>query len=84
MFTKPLKQLPARDGDAVLGVVAPDSLELEFAYLASAQQINEFIADRSPVSTVYFGAFPSADNDGADAVTLVLPDSDGIVRNHPY
>jgi hypothetical protein len=33
---------------------------------------------------VLLGAYPSADDDGTDAVTLVVPDADGQVRAHPH
>jgi hypothetical protein len=33
---------------------------------------------------LYFGPFPARDNDGQSAITLVLPDKDGVVRQHPH
>jgi hypothetical protein len=31
-----------------------------------------------------FGAFPGRDDDGERALTLPLPDADGVVRPHPH
>jgi hypothetical protein len=29
-------------------------------------------------------AYPGRDNDGESAITLDLPDADGVVRRHPH
>jgi hypothetical protein len=33
---------------------------------------------------VFYGATPDRENDGTHAVTVTLPDADGIVRPHPH
>jgi len=33
---------------------------------------------------IFYGPFPSPDDDGVNAITIVLPDVDGFVRPHPY
>ena len=32
---------------------------------------------------IYFGTFPGWDNDDVNAITIIPPDTDGVVRSHP-
>jgi hypothetical protein len=76
--------LIATHGDAVVGVLHDSQLEISVAFVAGANELGEFAENLPPKSVVFVGAFPAADDDGHDAVTLSLPDRDGVVRRHPH
>lgn len=76
--------LAARDGAAVLGTLAHDAMEVLVEYIAGPQELDEYTAGLSQGTSVVFGAVPGRDNDGLHAVTLDLPDLDGVVRPHPH
>jgi hypothetical protein len=71
--------------EAVVGVRTTDELTLDVGFWTGLKELTEFLGPRySDSSEVLLGAYPSADGDGIDAVTLVLPDLDGQVRGHPH
>lgn len=71
-------------GDAVVGLLGADGMTLEIESIAGPTDLAEFTATLGLDSTVFVGAFPARDNDGSAAVTVVLPDADGVVRAHPH
>jgi len=73
-----------RTRDVVVGLLSEDQLELHVDFVTSAGELDELTNRLDPKTQVFYGAFPSRDNDGIDAVTVVLPDVDGIVRAHPH
>lgn len=79
-----IEAIANRDREAVIGVLQADGFRIECDFVSSGDEIEEFIADHPNVPAIYFGAFPAADNDGVQAVTMTLPDRDGVVRHHPY
>jgi hypothetical protein len=70
--------------DCVVGFLGKDSLSFEVDFVTGLNQLSEFVAENDVQSPFFYGAFPSSDNDGERAVTVVLPDKDGVVRSHPY
>lgn len=78
--------LIAETGDSVVGRLSADGLELAAQSVASAGEIGEFAEDLEPGTyvDVFIGAFPARDNDGLAAVTVTLPDRDGVLRPHPH
>jgi len=73
-----------RDGDAIVGKLAADGISVEVDYVASEADLNEFAETLRSGQEVLVGAFPARDNDGQLAITVDLPDRDGIVRPHPH
>ena len=71
-------------GDAVVGRISSDGLEVVVECIAGANELGEFANGLAPGSQVFVGAFPAADSDDQDAVTLTLPDRDGVTRGHPH
>ncbi len=71
-------------GEAVLAQPGPDGLELEVEFVTSLGEYDEFAEVLGSHSTVFVGAFPARDDDGVNAITLTLPDKDGVVRAHPH
>jgi hypothetical protein len=72
------------DRDAVVGRLDPDGTTLKVDYVASQSELEEFTLALAAGSNVYFGSVPARDNDGKRAITIDLPDLDGIVRRHPH
>ena len=78
-----LLAIAERDGEAVIGAARDDEMEIEVDFPSNRKEVDEFVADH-PNATLIYGAFPGRDDDGHHAVTLTLPDSDGVVRSHPH
>jgi hypothetical protein len=76
--------LIAVHGDAVVGVPKDGQLEFSVDFVAGANELDGFAENLPRHSSVFVGAFPAADDDGHDAVTLTLPDRDGTMRRHPH
>lgn len=70
-------------GEAVVGVPAPDGLCAEVEFVCGLSDLTGFIGSRQPVR-MFVGVYPDRDNDGVDAITVDLPDRDGVVRRHPH
>ncbi len=79
----PARELLAATEDALVGILAPDGFHIEMT-LPDEADVRELFAEISPDARVFVGVYPGGDNDGFDAVTLVVPDLDGVVRPHPY
>ena len=71
-------------GDVVLGTLGADGLEIFVHLVAGTNELGEFTEEVAHGAEVFIGAFPAADNDDHDAVTLTLPDRDGVTRSHPH
>ena len=72
-----------RDGDCVVATIKVEPL-LAATILTGPNELNEFAATLSVLDTIIYCAFPAADNDGVHAVTVTVPDEDGVVRSHPH
>ncbi|MFL5954666.1 MAG: hypothetical protein ACJ76I_11220 [Gaiellaceae bacterium] len=72
-----------RDGEAVIGAVRAAEIEAEVDFPNSATEADEF-ARCHRRATIVVGAFPAADDDQMNAVTVALPDADSIVHPHPH
>ena len=67
----------------MVGVAEPGNIRVDMQSLCG-NEIAEFGEETAPGSTVLFGAFPARDDDVVSAVTFVVPDLDGVIRDHPY
>jgi hypothetical protein len=75
--------LAAEHGDAVVGWLSDDELEIMVDIIAGPNELSE-VGPGLAGGQVFYGAFPGRDNDGLGAITVTLPDADGIVREHPH
>lgn len=75
--------LVVQHGDAVVGSLSEDELEIVVEIVAGPNELSE-VSPELAGREVFFGATPGRDNDGLRAITLTLPDSDGVVREHPH
>jgi hypothetical protein len=76
--------IAAAEGDAVVGRLGSEGIEIIVDFVAGANALGEFTESIPAGERVFVGAFPDRDDDGRDAVTLTLPDSDGVTRAHPH
>lgn len=76
--------LVALHGDAVVGVLSQDGLEVLVDFIAGPNELSQFCSEVPAGQPLFFGPFPGRDSDGRGAVTLTLADADGIVREHPH
>jgi hypothetical protein len=73
-----------RAGECVIGALGPDLVSIEVDFITSLKEWQEFISEFGTPRKLFFGEFPGRDNDGTDAITMMLPDADGIFRQHPH
>lgn len=71
-----------RTGDAVVARLSSD-IRLDAVVIAGPEDFDSEIGSNW-APRVLIGPFPSTETDGLHAITLVLPDSDGVVRPHPH
>ncbi len=75
----------ARDGDALLGRRGPDAPVLDMEVVSGPVELAELLDELGGTGVeLFYGPFPARDNDGDDAITVDLPDRDGVVRAHPH
>jgi hypothetical protein len=79
-----LRGLPGETGEIVVGRLAADELHIEVDLPDGPESLDDLIALLGSHSSLYYGRYPGRDNDGIHAVTLTLPDHDGILRAHPH
>jgi hypothetical protein len=82
-FIDDVLDIVVADGEAVVGFLAGDGLELDVDFVAGLGDLTEMLGARGSGTVAFVGAFPARD-DGVDAVTFDLPDADGVVRRHPH
>jgi hypothetical protein len=72
------------DRDSVVATPRSEGLEMDVEFIAGEDELQEFTARLPSGASVVYGRFPAADDDGVSAVTVDLPDRDGVVRPHPH
>lgn len=72
------------DIDIVFGILADDQVSIQVEFISGTSELTEATCDLDSSARVFFGFFPARDNDAIDAVTLQLPDRDGMIRPHPH
>jgi hypothetical protein len=72
-----------RTGEAVFGLLDTDGIQIKDSLVCSSEDLAESMEDAECATEFFYGEFPYPDDDGLNAVTLRLPDSDGVVRMHP-
>lgn len=79
-----LRCLPGETGEIVVGQLADDEVRIDVDFPSGAKDLDEFTATLGHSSWIFYGQYPGRDNDGVHAVTVSLPDRDGILRAHPH
>jgi hypothetical protein len=68
----------------VVGMLSTDRMAIDVEFVAGLGDLSEFLGATLDGVEMFVGAFPARDDDGKDAVTIDLPDPDGVVRRHPH
>ena len=88
LYTSEIKsnvgKIIAETGEAIIGVLGEDGLHIDVEVITGSDEITEFASAVTSSSRVFYGVFPARDNDGVRAVTVTIPDRDGVVRPHPH
>ena len=71
-------------GDVMVGYLTTDSVSLAMESAGSTGDLDDFLRSAGSESQIFAGPFPAAKNDGIHAVTIIVPDADGVVRDHPH
>jgi hypothetical protein len=79
-----LLRIAERDHGSVLGLFTPDGTPMAVAFPTEKADLAHFVASHGDHPTVFYGPFPSADNEPPDSVTLDLPDADEVTRSNPH
>jgi hypothetical protein len=77
-------RIARRDRQAVVAKRSGDDIALKVDFIANESELDDFKRDMGRGERILYGAYPAKDNDGALAITIDLPDRDGIVRLHPH
>ncbi|MFJ7949850.1 hypothetical protein ACIQ6K_40760 [Streptomyces sp. NPDC096354] len=81
---KSIIKIAAEEYDCVVGMRGVDQFSIEVDFIGGPAELDEYEQAVGNLSQVYYGSFPGRDNDDLNAVTLIVPDADGIRRAHPY
>lgn len=71
-------------GEILVGTLEPDGYRIEMIILNGLEELSEHTPRLAAASMIFYGVFPTPDNDGVHAVTLDIADQDGIVTSHPH
>ncbi len=72
------------ENEVMVGALASDMLKIDAMLVSDVTELDEFLRDHAASPRFFCGLFPARDNDGNAAITVVMPDADGVVRRHPH
>lgn len=70
--------------ECVIGALQENGFSVAVDFVTHVREVQEFLAEHSTAPLFFAGDFPAADNDGVAAITLIIPDKDGVTRRHPH
>lgn len=79
-----VQNMIAQTGEAIVGVLNGDGVHVDIEIITGNDELKAFASGVAPGSRMFYGVFPARDNDGIRAVTVTLPDKNGIVRHFPH
>ena len=72
-------------GDCLVAVRSrAGSLALNPEFLTHTHEIAELDSELEIGTEVFFGPYPEKEDDKKRAITITMPDSDGVTRGHPH
>lgn len=78
------QRILGRIGEVCLGLKDADDLAIEMEFVAGPTELADFEALLGLESRVFVGEYPPRVDDGVTGVTFVVPDTDGVIRDHPH
>jgi hypothetical protein len=79
-----LLELLQSQKEVIAGILRSGGHQFDVDYLTGKEEITAYLDDAPANATLMYGAFPGRDNDGHQAITITVPDLDGVTRNHPH
>jgi hypothetical protein len=79
-----MNELLVRYGEVLVGVISKNEIEIAVEVITGQGELLELTSAFNLGARVFYGVFPARDNDGVNAISVVLPDRDGVVRPHPH
>jgi len=79
-----MNELLVRYGEVLVGVISTNEIEIAVEVIAGRGELLELTSTFDLGARVFYGVFPARDNDGVNAISVALPDRDGVVRPHPH
>jgi hypothetical protein len=79
-----LRDTVSDTGEILIGVPRSNNPAIDVEIISGPNELTEFLSTLSLGAPIFYGVFPARDNDGVNAVTVILPDIDGVVRPHPH
>lgn len=79
-----IQEIVDNERECVIGFLEKNEISIEVDFVSAIWEVSDFVSSHGDPNHFFFGAFPGRDNDGDCAVTVTLPDEDGVVRKHPY
>jgi hypothetical protein len=71
-------------GEVQFAHIPIDGIHLDMDIISGPNELAGYTETLGSASVFYTGAFPDGEDDGVNAITVVLPDKDGVVRRHAY
>lgn len=71
-------------GECIAGVIRTNSIEVLVEIISGPTELIEFFRSLPTGAHLLHGEFPERANDGVRAVTIALPDADGVLRPNPH
>jgi len=78
------EELISKTGEIVIGILRQDGIQLDVEIVSDKSELAEITSTLGAGDKLFYGVFPGRDDDGLRAVTVMLPDQDGLIRSHPY
>lgn len=69
--------------DDLLAFARGEESALEVEYVSSADELSDWLQSESSIE-LWLCRYPDWPSDGPEALTAVVPDGDGLVRDYPY
>jgi hypothetical protein len=79
-----VERIIAETREAIVGFLRADGFHIDIEVITGKDELNALTSGAAPTSRMFYGVFPARENDGIRAVTVTLPDKDGVVRSHPH
>jgi hypothetical protein len=79
-----ISELLVRHGEVLVGVILKNEVEIDVEVITGQSELLDLTSMFDLGVRAFYGVFPARDNNGVNAISVVLPDRDGVVRPHPH
>ncbi len=79
-----VEDLISKKRDTLIGYIEKDGIGIRMVVDVEPGELDEYHSELASAHLIFYGEYPAAEDDGVNAVTVTLPDTDGIVQRHPH